>query len=40
MFKVNIKDTRTTSMASSVSVVNFEHVIGGWIIYFHLKILI
>ena len=28
MFKVNNKDTRTT--LSSVSVVNFEHVIAGW----------
>ena len=32
MFKVNNNDTRTTSMTScsSVSVVNFEHVIAGW----------
>ena len=42
MFKVNNKDTRTTPMASllplnmyftscsSVSTVNFEHVIAGW----------
>ena len=27
MFKVNNKDTRTSS---SVSIVNFEHVIAGW----------
>ena len=32
MFKVNNKDTRTTPLApcSSVSIVNFENVIGGW----------
>ena len=35
MFKVNNKDTRTTPVAyftprSSVSIVNFEHVIAGW----------
>ena len=38
MFKVNNKDTRKTSLASlayitpcsSVSIVNFEHVIAGW----------
>ena len=36
MFKVNNKDSRTTPMAyftpcSSVSIVNFEHVIDGWV---------
>ena len=36
MYKVNNKDTRTTPMAyftpcSSVSIVNFEHVIAGWV---------
>ena len=41
MFKVNNKDTRTTPMTSfwflyfapcsSVSIVNFEHVIVGWV---------
>ena len=33
MFKVNNKDTRTTPLApcSSVSIVNFEHVIAGWV---------
>ena len=31
MFKVNNKDTRTTPMASSVSIVNFEQVIVGWV---------
>ena len=35
MFTVNNKDTRTTPMAyftpySSVSIVNFQHVIAGW----------
>ena len=38
MFKVNNKDSRTTpfvnfdhiSPCSSVSIVNFEHVIAGW----------
>ena len=34
MSKVNSKDTRTTPMGftpcSSVSIVNFEHVIAGW----------
>ena len=30
MFKANNEDTSTTSMTSSVSVVNFEHVIAGW----------
>ena len=29
MFKVNNKDTRATP-CSSVSIVNFEHVIAGW----------
>ena len=37
MFKVNNKDSRTTPMAyftpcSSVSIVNFEHVIDGWVL--------
>ena len=40
MFKVNNKDTRTTptvscsssTPCSSVSIVNFEHVIMGWVI--------
>ena len=38
MFKVNNKDTRTTytrmtyfTPCSSVSIVNFEHVIAGWV---------
>ena len=35
MLKVNNKDTRTTPLAyftpcSSVSIVNFKHVIAGW----------
>ena len=35
MFKVNKKGTRTTSWIyltpySSVSIVNFEHIIAGW----------
>ena len=30
MFKVNNKDTRTTPLSLSVSIVNFEHVIGDW----------
>ena len=34
MFEVNNKDTRTTptyfTPCSSVSIVNFEHVISGW----------
>ena len=30
MFEVNNKDTRTTIPCSSVSIVNFEHVIAGW----------
>ena len=31
MFKVNNKDTRTYfTLCSSVSIVNFEHVIAGW----------
>ena len=29
MFKVNNKDIRTTPY-SSISIVNFEHVIAGW----------
>ena len=29
MFKVNNKDTRTTP-CSSISIVNFKHVIAGW----------
>ena len=32
MFKVSNKDTRKTLMASSVSIVNFEHVVAGWVI--------
>ena len=35
MFKVNNKDTRTTpyfTPCSSVSIVNFEHVIAGWVV--------
>ena len=35
MFKVNNKDTRTTPTAftpySRVYIVNFEHVIAGWV---------
>ena len=34
MFKVNNKDTR---MTSSVSIVNFEHVIVGWAEYCFAK---
>ena len=31
MFKVKDKDTRTYfTPCSSVSIVNFKHVIGGW----------
>ena len=31
MFKVNSKDTRTYFIpCSTVSMVNFEHVIAGW----------
>ena len=26
MFKINNKDTRTTSMASGIFIVNFEHI--------------
>ena len=37
MLTVNNKDTRTTPIAyftscSSVSIVNFEHVIAGWVV--------
>ena len=35
MFKVNNKDTRTTPCHTpcfSVSIVNFEHVIAGWVL--------
>ena len=32
MFKVNNKDTKTTPhLCSNVSIVNFEHVIAGWV---------
>ena len=31
MFKVNNKDTRTTVNFFSVSIVNFEYVIAGWV---------
>ena len=31
MFKVKNKDTRTTVNFLSVSIVNFEHVIAGWV---------
>ena len=31
MFTINNKDTRTTQPCSSVSIVNFEHVIAGWV---------
>ena len=30
MIKVNTKDTRTTSISSCVSIVNFEQVNAGW----------
>ena len=33
MFKVNNKDTRTKPLGSIVSIVNFEHVIAGWVAY-------
>ena len=45
MFKVNGKDTRTTTMVthftscSSVSIVNFEHVIAGWEVAKYLSFL-
>ena len=42
MFKVNNKDTRTTpcfTPCSSVSIVNFEHVITGWVSIFETSIL-
>ena len=32
MFKLNIKDTRTTPLA--ISIVNFEHVIAGWVLIY------
>ena len=33
MFKVNNKDTRTKSLTSlCVSVVNFKHVLGSWVL--------
>ena len=36
MFKVNNKDARTTPvfllLTSTVSIVNFEHVIAGWVL--------
>ena len=31
MFKVNNKDTRAMSLCPSASIVNFEHVIAGWV---------
>ena len=31
MFTINNKDTRMTQPCSSVSIVNFEHVIAGWV---------
>ena len=43
MFKVNHKDTRTAPPCSSVSIVNFEHVIADWIypgltdLFFHYE---
>ena len=40
MFKVNNNDTRTTPeqlLCSSVSIVNFEHVIAGWEMTLYLK---
>ena len=40
MVKVNSKATKKTPMAhlcSSVSVVNFEHVIAGWVIFLTLQ---
>ena len=37
MFKVNNKDTRTTPLASSVSIVNFEHAIAGWVVILSLE---
>ena len=33
MFKVNNKDTRTTPMESSVSIVNLEQIIADWIMF-------
>ena len=46
MFKVNNKDTRTTLLAhapcSSVSIVNFEHVIADWVTFlcnYHVTLL-
>ena len=33
MFKVNNKDTRTNfTLCSSVSIVNFERAIAGWVV--------
>ena len=37
MFKVNNKDTRTTPLASSVSIVNFEHVHVDWVVKYFIK---
>ena len=45
MFKVNNKDTKTTGafvvnfehishLCSRVSIVNFEHVIAGWVTFY------
>ena len=32
MFKFNNKDTRMTPLA--ISIVNFEHVIAGWVLIY------
>ena len=42
MFRVNNKDTRTTLLpyftpCSGVSIVNFEHVIVGWVVHLHIQ---
>ena len=45
MFKVNNKDTKAclivnfehiSHLYSSVSIVNFEHVIAGWVVSFYI----
>ena len=47
MFKVSNKDTRhqndaigfehISHLVSTVSIVNFEHVIAGWVPWFHFR---
>ena len=39
MFKVNNKDTKTTSMTSSFSTDEFEHINVGWVMnIFHITL--